>query len=259
MNHTFVICAYKESNFLDQVTGNLLGQSVKSKVIIATSTPNDTIHRVAKKYGVEMKINPISAGPASDWNFAYAQVDTEFVTLAHQDDTYEYTFAEATLNALSKKKNPIVAFTDYYEIRDGQRVKKNQLLNTKRIMLKPIALACGSRFVRKRVLSLGFPICCPAVTYNKKRFPKINFQTRFKNSHDWEAMCRLADEAGEFVYIPQLLVGHQIYQNSQTTNMIRSGERFNEDLEILRKYWILPIAKLIMKAYAKSMESNASK
>jgi glycosyltransferase involved in cell wall biosynthesis len=257
MRHTFVICAYKESEFLDQLTGSLLNQSVKSKVIIATSTPNDKIRLVAEKYGVELRENPVSSGSASDWNFAYKQADTEFVTLAHQDDVYERTFVEAALDAFSKKKNPILAFTDYYEIRDGRRVENNRLLSIKRIMLKPVAMAGGSRFVRNRVLSLGFPICCPSITYNKRRFPEINFLARFKNSLDWEAICRLAREAGEFVYIRRTLVGHRIYQGSQTTNMIRSGERYAEDLEILSKYWPISIAKCIMKLYAKSMESNA--
>lgn len=41
MNHTFVICAYKESPFLEECVKSLLAQSERSVIKLATSTPND--------------------------------------------------------------------------------------------------------------------------------------------------------------------------------------------------------------------------
>ena len=38
-DHTFVVCAYKESIYLEECVRSVLGQSVKSEVCIATSTP----------------------------------------------------------------------------------------------------------------------------------------------------------------------------------------------------------------------------
>lgn len=42
-NHTFVICAYKESKYLEECIESLEKQIVKSNIIMCTSTPNDYI------------------------------------------------------------------------------------------------------------------------------------------------------------------------------------------------------------------------
>ena len=48
--HTFVVCAYKESEYLEECITSLLAQTVKSKIIVVTSTPNDYIQNLVKKY-----------------------------------------------------------------------------------------------------------------------------------------------------------------------------------------------------------------
>jgi len=217
---------------------------------------------VAEKYGLDMRVNPNGGTSAKDWNFAYAQAKTDYVTLAHQDDIYEPSFTEKTLDALESAKNPIIAYTDYYELRysakdeEGNRVDENKLLSVKRKMLRLMDLAPSNKWLRNRVLSFGYPINCPGSTYVKKRFESLDFLPNWHNSHDWELVIRLAANKGEFVYIRDLLLGHRIYLESQTTNTIGSGIRYQEDLTCLKKYWPTPIAKLIMKPYSKSYESN---
>ena len=53
--HTFVILAYKESDDLEDCIKSVLKQSVKSNVVIATSTPNDFITDLA---GFPAKVSP---------------------------------------------------------------------------------------------------------------------------------------------------------------------------------------------------------
>ncbi|MDR0851641.1 MAG: glycosyltransferase [Clostridiales Family XIII bacterium] len=255
-NHTFVICAYKESAFLDEAAATLCAQTIPSKILISTSTPNDTIRGVADKYGLEVRVNPAGGSSPRDWNFAYAQAETDFVTLAHQDDYYEPEFAEKTMTALESSKNPIVAFTNYYELRNGVRTESNHILRIKRFMCVPFSVAKGSRFLRNRVFSFGYPVNCPGSTYNKKRFPALDFVTNYNNSHDWEAISRLAQEKGDFLYIKELLMGHRIYAESQTTNMVANGQRYNEDYEMFLRYWPKPIAKMLIKRYSKAYDSN---
>ena len=50
--HTFVILAYKENDNLEDCIKSIMKQSVKSNVIIATSTENNYIKDVASKYGL---------------------------------------------------------------------------------------------------------------------------------------------------------------------------------------------------------------
>ena len=45
MIHTFVILAYKESEYLESCINSVINQSVKSKIVIATTTDNKFIIR----------------------------------------------------------------------------------------------------------------------------------------------------------------------------------------------------------------------
>ena len=49
---------------------------------MATSTPNEWIQRLAEKYEIPLYINTGEGGIAQDWNFAYRQAKTDYVTAA---------------------------------------------------------------------------------------------------------------------------------------------------------------------------------
>ena len=51
--HTFAICAYKESRYLEECIISVINQDIKSNVIIATATPNKHIMDLAKKYNIQ--------------------------------------------------------------------------------------------------------------------------------------------------------------------------------------------------------------
>ena len=55
--HTFAICAYKESPYLEECILSLKKQTRKSGIIIITSTPNDYIEELSRKYGIPLFIN----------------------------------------------------------------------------------------------------------------------------------------------------------------------------------------------------------
>ena len=51
-NHTFAICAYKESPYLEECIQSLMNQTVKSDILIATATPSKYIDDIAAKYNL---------------------------------------------------------------------------------------------------------------------------------------------------------------------------------------------------------------
>ena len=136
--HTFAICAYKESPYLETCIKSLLDQTVKTDVIVATSTPNSFIGDLCKKYNLPLYINTGEHGITQDWNFAYSQTDADYITIAHQDDVYDKHYVEELYRAVSKVKKPIIFFTDYSELRDDRVVHDNKLLKIKRWMLIPL-------------------------------------------------------------------------------------------------------------------------
>ena len=60
--HTFAVCAYKESPYLEECIKSLKNQTIKSNILIATSTPNDYIKGIADKYAIPYYINEGEGG-----------------------------------------------------------------------------------------------------------------------------------------------------------------------------------------------------
>lgn len=257
-NHTFAICAYKESPYLEECIQSCMNQTKPTNILLATSTPNVYIQKMCEKYHIPMYVNGGESGITQDWNFAYSQCKTEYITIAHQDDIYGNKYVESVLCRMKNSKRPLIAFTDYYEIRDGEEVKTNRLLKIKRFLLIPFRIKFfdGSRFVRRRVLSLGTPICCPSVTFAKSNLPQNVFLNDYQASEDWQAWERLSKLKGDFLYCKDPLMCHRIHQDSETTKLVENSIRTKEDREMFEKFWPKPIAKVIAGFYAQSEKSN---
>ncbi len=256
--HTFVICAYKESPFLEECVVSLKKQRVVSNIIMITSTPNDYIASVADKYDIPLRINNGEGGIVQDWNFGYSQCTTPYITIAHQDDIYFEEYSLRAVMQLEASRRPLIYFSDYCEIRNGKKVKNNQLLRIKRILLNPLKIAWfrKSRFVRRRCLSLGSSICCPAVTYAVRNLPNPVFTVRFRSDEDWEAWERISRLTGEFVYDSSIQMGHRIHEGSETSVILGDNGRAKEDYEMFCKFWPKWIAGIIVKFYSRSEKSN---
>lgn len=256
-DHTFAICAYKESPYLEDCILSLINQTIKPNIIIETSTPNDFIKNIADKYNIKFVINH-DGGIAKDWNYAYDNCETKLVTIAHQDDIYEANYLESLLEYANNTLDPIIFFTDYYEIRNGKKVFKNLNLSIKRIMNLPFIKSKNRSNIklRQRILSFGDCISCPTVTLVKDKCGKSPYDLNFKCSVDYKTWSRLSKLQGEFVYIPKLLMGHRIYRESTTTKSLENNIRQQEDASIMAEYWPKRIAKIIYKIYSNSEKSN---
>ena len=260
--HTFVICAYKESPYLEECIKSLKSQKEKSNVIIITSTPNKYIENNAQKHGIPYHVNNGEGGITQDWNFGYQcavnEYKSKYVTIAHQDDIYDKDYLYVVMDTLRKAKCPLIVFSDYYEIRDEKKVTCNTVLRIKRLMLFPLRLPLmkKSKWMRRRILSLGSPICCPAVTFTVNNLPEIIFQNHYRACEDWEAWEKISILKGEFLYVPKMLMGHRIHADSETTAAIGDNQRSQEEYQMFCKFWPKRIAKLLGKLYSKGQKSN---
>ena len=259
--HTFAICAYKESSYLEKCILSLQHQSEKSRIIMITSTPNSYIREMARKYSIPLYINEGEKGIVQDWNFAYKQCKTPYITIAHQDDIYFKDYTKMAVDMLEHSRNPLIFFTDYCEIRNSKLIKKNTLLQLKRLLLFPLRgkLFRASKFVRRRSLSLGNGICCPSVTFAVNNLPNPVFRVHFRSDEDWEAWERISKLDGEFIYYPKILMGHRIHEESETSAILGDNARYREDFEMFCKFWPKWIAKVLVRFYSKSEESNQMK
>jgi len=256
--HTFAICAYKESPYLEDCVKSVLNQKCPSKIIMITSTPNEHIRKVCEKYEIPLKINEGESGIVQDWNFAYTASDTKYVTIAHQDDVYLPNYTMNVLDNVEKVNKPLISFTDYGELRNGQVVSDNRNLKIKRLMLAPLKMRLlqKSKFIRRRILSLGCPICCPSVMFSKENLPETVFQKGYRSDEDWQAWEVLSRYKGAFVYVNKISMYHRIHEESETSIILGDNARKEEDYQMFCKFWPKVIARLLAKAYSLSEKSN---
>ncbi len=257
----FVICAYKESPYLEECICSLKRQDIQVKISLATSTPNKHIESLVRKYQLEYFINTEKSGIAEDWNFALTVTDKKVVTIAHQDDVYKPDYVKEILKNINKQDNVLIAFTNYGELRNGEYVENNKLLNTKRFMLIPLKNKSLQKmcFVRRRILSFGSAICCPSVTFIKENLPQPIFHSGFRSNVDWQAWEIISKMKGAFVYCDNILMYHRIHQESATTEIIADNDRAKEDYEMFCKFWPRWIAGILEFFYKKGEDSNLLK
>lgn len=258
MKHTFVVLAYKESKDLVNCVKSVLNQEYKSDVVIATSTPNKYIRDIAKKYKLKLIINEKQKGIAYDFNFAVNCVDSDLVTIAHQDDIYERQYSKKILEMYEKNKNSSIIFTDYYELRENFRVYVNKNLKIKRLLLFPLRIKKLGKFKhwKRFALKFGNSICCPAVTFVKKNTPKDVFICNLTCNVDWFTWEELSNLNFAFTFVNEKLMGHRISKVSTTTSIINSGIRTKEDLYMFKKFWPPFMAKIINRFYRNAEKSN---
>lgn len=255
--HTFVVLAYKESDYLEDCIKSVLNQKYKSKVVIATATPNKFVSDIASKYNLEIIENKNHKNIGGDFDFAISCADTPLVTVAHQDDIYDYEYSYEMVENYNKNKNAIILFSDYYELRNNEKVYSNTNLKIKRILLFPLKIFKGeSKIIKRSAIRFGNAICCPAVTFVKDKTGTNVFSCDFKCDVDWYAWEKLSHLKGSFVFISKPLMGHRVHEGSTTTEIIHDNIRTKEDLEMFKKFWPNFIAKSINKFYMKSENSN---
>lgn len=257
-NHTFVILAYKNSQYLISCIQSLINQSVKSEIIISTSTPSSFIDSLADKYSLPVFINNKRDGIASDWSFAYKICKTKYVTLAHQDDIYSVDFCKKSIEAMDEK-NGLISFTDYYELYNDKKRSNTLNLIIKRMILLPffiIKKPLYPKSLKRFMLSFGSPICCPGVMYNKEKIGNIDFNPELTINMDWGMWFDLAEKEGAFSFVPERLMGHRIHSESATTDGLAGNRRQFEDIEMFKRVWPDTIVRLISKLYSLGYLSN---
>lgn len=258
--HTFIVLAYKESDYLEECIKSVLNQSHKSEVVIATTTDNKHIRNLAQKYKLDVIIGK-HTNIGGDFDFAIQCARTPLVTIAHQDDIYDYNYAKTIVELYKKYPQSLIIFTDYYEIRNNQKINSNINLKIKRLLLLPIRIKRISnfKFIKRLIIRFGNSICCPAVTFTKDNCPKEIFTSHYKCNVDWYAWEKLSRLKGNFIYSKEKLMGHRISEETTTTDIINNGIRTKEDYEIYCKFWPKYIAKTINYLYKNSEKSNKVK
>lgn len=257
-DHTFIVMAYKDSQYLKECIISIKKQTIRSNIIITTSTPSRYLSEISNAFSIPIRINERNI-IGSDWTFAYKNAETKYVTLAHQDDIYLSDYTEKCMEAAKKNEDSLILFTDYAEIIRNKIKYYSPNLIIKNIILLPIFMfsrRIHNLSLKRLVLSMGSPIPCPSVIFNKNNIGNFEFSTYFHFNLDWDAWLRLAKRSGSFVYIKKKLLLHRIHKDSQTTVCIESRWRHDEDKQLFNMIWPRSLAQVFSKIYLISYSSN---
>lgn len=257
--HTFVIPAYGESEYLEECILSLIKQSIKSKIIITTSTPSAFLDKISKKYNLTVFLNKNSSGIASDWTFGCKSCNTKYLTIAHQDDIYLPDYTKKNLAAVKHAKNDLITFSNYKELYNKVPRTNTPLLIIKRIMLIPFFLLNNRLSIipfKKAMLAAGSSICCPGVMFNKKNIGNIFFNNNMSINMDWDFWWNLAKRKGDFIFVKDKLMIHRIHPDSATNKGLINNKRQSEDRLMFNKIWPEPIAGILTILYSLSYFST---
>ena len=261
LDHTFVVLAYKESEFLRPCIESLRAQKAQSQIILSTSTPSPFLEALCGEFGISLRVNEAKGGIAADWNFAYQQATTKYVTLAHQDDIYEPDYSSSMVACAEERGDTLFGFSDYYEVIGGQRRDTTPNLLIKRI-LRTISFVFQRHVAstwRKRVLfAFGCPIPCPSVMFNRAMLGDFRFSTEFSINMDWDAWYRLSTLKGSISCVPRNLLGHRLHAESETTAGIGDRRRAKEDVRMFERMWPAPVARILSSVYELGYHGNSS-
>lgn len=253
MSHTFVIPAYGAAPGLARLIASLRAQAgAESEILLTTSTPTPELAELAGRERLPLRVNPLRTGIAADWNFALDAARTPLVTLAHQDDVFAPGYAALLGSALQRHRDALIAFSDFTEHTPSGARAANINMRIKRVLR---LRAFGTRESiseprdKMRLLSLGNPICCPSVMFNRATLGDFRFPEGWRTNLDWMAWITLAQRRGGFVYVREPLVSKGIHPGSETTATIADRARAREDRTLFEIFWPRPVAAVLTTFY----------
>ena len=277
--HSFAVCAYGESPYLEACLRSLKAQTVKERteILICTSTPNSHICCLAKKYGIPLKVRDVEKeggkrGIGADWNFAFRCAAGTYVTLAHQDDLYEKHYTEQLLKAAEQWPDMDLFTCAAVTIKNG---KPERFPGAPEIVKKLLRIPLRFRsaahlpFVKRLALQFGNAVICPSVSYRKDAVEAARIRTEAADAArtagpfredlkfvlDWELLYDFAASRGRWICSEKPLMFYRVHAGAATAACIEDHVREKEETLMFRRLWPGWIAGLILHWYRKSYDA----
>lgn len=252
--HTFVICAYGESPYLEACVRSLEKQTVPSRILCATSTPNSYISEVMARHGIPMMVRQGESDIQEDWNFALAQADSHFVTVAHQDDMYGRRYVEEVRKAFERWPDMTLFTSGSVTVRHNRLERFSLKGLVKKILRLPLRFHClaDREWIKMGALKLGNPIMCPSCAYRKNYLPDPIFHSELRYALDWDCMVDLAKWPGRFICVEKPLLFYRVHGGATTSACIKDHRREQEERSMFERFWPEPVVRFLMHFYKKA-------
>lgn len=261
VSHTYAICAYGDSPYLEACIRSLKGQTVPSRIILCTSTPSPYLEAMAGKYRLPFFVREGESQIQDDWNFAYGKADTRLVTIAHQDDRYHRDYGKWVQRCWEKYPDTTVFSTGCVLIKGKEPQRPGLASGVKALLRLPLRFhgLADRAAVKKAALIFGNPIICPSCTYDKGILDELLkgplFTSPYQFALDWDTSWKLAGLPGRFYCEEKPLLGYRIHDGAATKASMASHQREREERAMFEKIWPAPLAALLMGLYRRGYAS----
>lgn len=254
ISHTFAVCAYQNSPYLEECIRSLKQQSVPANIIVCTSTPSAYIDEIAARYELPVYVREGKSDIQDDWNFACKMADSRLVTIAHQDDCYHRDYARYVQDTWKRYPDTTVFTTDCAIVKNGKIQKPGVVAFVKHVLRFPLRLhrLADRSWLKKSALLFGNPIICPSCTYDKEKLGEPLFDSQFKFALDWDMMWKFAQRPGRFLCVERPLIYYRIHDGATTKACIEDQRRSKDEAAMYEKIWPKPVVKLLMIFYRKA-------
>ena len=257
--HTFAVCAYKDSPYLEECLRSVTSQTVKSEVICCTSTPSSYVRELTARYQVPLYVRDGASNIREDWMFAYGKAQGRFVTIAHQDDRYRSDYAEKLLKAWKKYPDLLLFASDYLTIRMTEKEGEmkaipepfNMVWLVKKILRLPLRFhfLADRTWIKRSSVWFGNSICCPSCTYNKEQIGDDMFHSEYDFALDWDNLYELAGKKGRFICSEKPLIAYRVHAAATTKACIEDNRRTKDEMAMFEKMWPGWLVKILMHFY----------
>ncbi|MGL5433935.1 MAG: glycosyltransferase [Lachnospiraceae bacterium] len=253
-SHTFAICAYKDSPYLEDCIKSLKRQSVPADIILCTSTPSKYIRALADVYELPLFVRQGKSHIQDDWNFAYQKADTRLVTIAHQDDCYHRDYLKTVRQSWEEYPDITVFTSDCAILKDQEPQKPGAVQFVKHVLRIPLRFHSLSHieWIKKLPLRFGNSIICPSCTYDKEALGEPLFNSPYEFALDWDTMWKLAEAPGRFFCVEKPLIRYRIHEEAATKACIQNHRRVEEETLMYEKMWPRPLVHILMFFYKKA-------
>lgn len=254
IDHTFAVCAYKDSPYLEECIKSLKRQSVPTNIILCTSTPSKYLRGMAELFSIPLYVREGDSDIQADWNFACEKAGTRLVTIAHQDDCYHRDYVKWVQETWEKYPDTTVFTTDCTIVKNETVTKPGLVQYVKMVLRLPLRMKklADRTWVKKAALRFGNPIICPSCTYDKEALGEPLFDSEYKFALDWDTMWKFAERPGRFICVERPLIRYRIHEEATTKACIKDHRRAKEETEMYRKIWPEPMVKVLMFFYKRA-------
>lgn len=253
-SHTFAVCAYKDSPYLEACIKSLKRQTVPSDIILCTSTPSKYIQGMAELFNLPLYVREGRSDIQDDWNYAYQMADSRLVTIAHQDDCYHKDYTKTLQQCWETYPDTTVFMTDCAVVKNEEVQKPGLVMFVKHLLRLPLRLRrlADRTWVKKAALVFGNPVICPSCTYDKKKLGEPLFDSGLKFALDWDTMWKLAGRPGRFFCVEKPLIFYRIHEGATTKACIENQERASDEAAMYAKIWPKPVVGFLMFFYKRA-------